>query len=317
MLRQRLISGSLLGLAIILLVLLDAYLASTPRPIVQLQIYGMDLSQWVCNGLISTTIVLVLTWLTVGELVRFAKILGSEPFEMISKVFAAGLVLGPYVSYNMKFGSAYRDESWGMLALAVALGLAFLKQAAWRRTHHAMMNLSVTLFILFYTGGLAGFMPRLRLEVTGSSGALLLLFSVFVVKSTDMGAYFIGSLIGRNKLIQWLSPKKTWEGLFGGLLAAVVASLTIGYLLKYGGYLPLDNQLGGPSVTLIVFGLLAGITSVAGDLCASLLKRDAEVKDSGQTLPGMGGVLDVLDSPLLAAPVVWFFWTRVVGLGHA
>lgn len=301
-------------MAIILLVLLDAYLASTPRPIVQLQVYGLDLSQWVCNGFISTAIVLVLTWLTAGELVRFSRSLGCEPFEWIAKLFAAGLVLGPYVSFNLKFGSAYRDESWGMLALAVALGLAFFVQAAWRRTHHAMMNLSVTLFILFYTGGLAGFMPRLRLEVSGSSGALLLLFSVFVVKATDMGAYFIGSLLGRNKLIHWLSPKKTWEGFFGGLLVAVLSSLTIGYALIYGGHLPLDGRLGGPLTVLTIFGLLAGITSVAGDLCASLLKRDAEVKDSGHTLPGMGGILDVLDSPLLAAPVVWFFWTRVVGL---
>lgn len=316
MLRQRLLSGSLLGVAIILLVFLDAYLASTPRPIVQLQIYGVDLSQWVCNGLISTAIVLVLTWLTVGELIGFARALGCDPFDWIAKVFAAGLVLGPYVSYNLKFGSAYRDESWGMLALAVALGLAFFAQAAWRRTHHAMMNLSTTLFILFYTGGLAGFMLRLRLEVTGSSGALLLLFSVFVVKSTDMGAYFIGSLIGRNKLIHWLSPKKTWEGFFGGLLVAVLVSVGVGHLLIYSGHLPLTTQLGGSVVTLAIFGVLAGVTSVAGDLCASLLKRDAEVKDSGHALPGMGGILDVLDSPLLAAPVVWFFWTRVVGLSH-
>jgi phosphatidate cytidylyltransferase len=122
-------------------------------------------------------------------------------------------------------------------------------------------------------------------------------------------------MVGRNKLIEWLSPKKTWEGFAGGLATAIATAVIAGGWLHSAGVIALpDGWLGFPW-GLVLFGLVMGIVSTAGDLCASLLKRDAAVKDSSQMIPGMGGVLDIFDSPLLTAPVAWFFWTRVMQAG--
>jgi len=236
---------------------------------------------------------------------------GHRPFGLTAQVFAAALVIGPYVSFNLTPITGGYDESLPMLWLAVALGFAFLWQAVKCGTQHAVENVAVTFFIVFYAGGLAGFMTKLRMEVGGPTGVAVLLFSNFLVKITDTGAYFTGRALGRHKLIAWLSPKKTWEGFVGGLVTTVVLALAIGHLLHTAGIVRIEERYMAYSWALVLLGLLLGLFSAAGDLCASLLKRDAAVKDSGQALPGLGGVLDVLDSPLLAAPVAWLFWTRM------
>ena len=175
-----------------------------------------------------------------------------------------------------------------------------------------MENIAITLMILFYGGGLAGFIIKLRMEIGNFEGVVLIMFFIFIVKMTDTGAYFFGMFLGKHKLIPWLSPKKTWEGFWGGLITALILSVGVGSVLQYEGLLPASaNALGFPW-GLLLFGLLMALFSVAGDLCASLLKRDAAVQDSGNSLPGLGGVLDVLDSPLLAAPAAWFYWARLM-----
>jgi phosphatidate cytidylyltransferase len=227
-------------------------------------------------------------------------------------LFAAGLVIGPYLSFNLRHEADWYDESWGMLWVSIALGVAFLWQAVRRGTENATQNVASAVFIIVYTGGLAGYMTRLRMEIGGYEGVAILLFSMFLVKITDVGAFFVGRAFGRHKLIPWLSPQKTWEGFFGGLIVAVVCSVAVGSYLHYGDITRLTEGPLAYPWGMVWFGLLMALFSVAGDLVASLLKRDAAVKDSGKVLPGMGGVLDVLDSPLLAAPVAWFFWTRLV-----
>lgn len=320
MLRQRLISGTLLAAALVGLVILDGYLSSKlPQPALPPTGRAADLRFWLLNGALWTTILLVLTVLTIRELLAFARASGLNPFGRLAFFFAAGLTVGPYIAFNHELLFGWKDESWAMIWIAIALGLGFYLQAARHRTEHAMANLAVTIFIIFYTGGLAGFWTGLRMEVGGWQGATIVLFSIFCVKITDIGAFFIGSRFGRKKLIEWLSPKKTWEGFFGGLASAVLGSVLLGMVLIWTGAIQPDfrPRLPGPTVpvhpvlALAIFGLLMGAISVAGDLCASLLKRDAAVKDSGRVIPGMGGILDVIDSPLLAAPVAWFFWTRI------
>ena len=121
---------------------------------------------------------------------------------------------------------------------------------------------------------------------------------LLVVKFTDIGAYFGGRAFGKHKLIPWLSPGKTWEGLFFGLLTAglvgaICARWTLELLWHRG----------------LIFGIIIGGVGQLGDLLESLMKRDAEVKDSGQLIPGFGGILDVIDSPLLAAPVAYLLFS--------
>jgi phosphatidate cytidylyltransferase len=307
---QRLIFGGLLSTIILALLYADGRLSElVPHGSASLK----TAQDWLRNGAIITIMILLFALLTTRELLRFARATGhSNPFPIVAYVFAAGLVLGPYVNFNLHAGARWSDESWGMMWLALALGMGFYIQATWRRSEHAMVNLASTIFIIFYAGGLAGFMTKLRMEVGGFAGMAVLTLSMIVVKMTDVGAYFVGRLTGRHKLIEWLSPKKTWEGFYGGYAVALACSLILGGWLHYLGIIPLGRTWLGFPGGLIVMGLMLATAAVAGDLFASLLKRDAAMKDSGTGLPGMGGVLDVMDSPLLGAPAAWFFWTRLI-----
>jgi phosphatidate cytidylyltransferase len=131
---------------------------------------------------------------------------------------------------------------------------------------------------------------------------MILVMVLLVVKATDIGAFFGGRAIGRHKLIPWLSPGKTWEGLICGVLfSALVGAL-------------LARYIGLPDFRLtwwkgLIFGAVLGGIGQAGDLLESLMKRDAEVKDSGALVPGFGGILDIIDSPLLAAPFAYLMFS--------
>lgn len=173
-------------------------------------------------------------------------------------------------------------------------------------------NLAFAALSILYLGGLLGFMVQLRLlpwtENLSRGGMVAFLSLVIVVKLSDTGAYVVGNLWGKRKLAPTLSPGKTWEGLAGGLIAAVG-----GAMIALG---PLASALVGPSSRgwlawlggSLLFGLLVGGAGVLGDLAESSLKRDAGVKDSSNWLPGLGGVLDLFDSLLLAAPVAYACW---------
>jgi phosphatidate cytidylyltransferase len=173
-------------------------------------------------------------------------------------------------------------------------------------------SLSSAALSVLYIGGLLGFLVQLRLlPVAGDvahGGLLAMLSMVIVVKATDIGAYTVGRLWGRRKLAPLLSPGKTWEGAAGGLAFALA-----GALLALG---PLAHALGVASnrgwvawvACAAIYALLVSSAGIVGDLAESLLKRDAGVKDSSTWLPGFGGVLDLLDSLLVAAPVAYFCW---------
>jgi phosphatidate cytidylyltransferase len=167
-----------------------------------------------------------------------------------------------------------------------------------RSPYLAWADLGITLAGALYTGGLLGYAPLLAALANraGAAGAFHWLLMVLLgTAACDTGAYFVGSLFGKRKLIPHISPGKTWEGLAGGVLGAVVAALALSSLL-------------GLSVPLaIVLGLVVCAAAVSGDLCESLLKRAAGVKDSGHIIPGHGGVLDRVDSILFVLPAVYWF----------
>lgn len=307
MLRQRLISGTLLVVGLVGLMVLDGLLSALP---------ASGAVYWLTHGAICTLLVTLITLGVVRELLALAAALGYRPLRFETYVFAASLALGPWIGFNLQRTSAWygQDESWGMLWLTIALGYCFCAQAVRRGTRGAIVNIAITLLYIFLAGGLAGYMTRLRMEVGGPEGAAILVFSMLVAKLTDIGAYFTGLLAGRHKLVPWLSPKKTWEGFFGGVLTATLGSLGLGLLLDQVGLVRFDHLRISTPLALTLFGLLMAAFATAGDLAESLIKRDAQVKDSGDSVPGMGGVLDVADSALLAAPVAWFYWLRLVPL---
>lgn len=154
-----------------------------------------------------------------------------------------------------------------------------------------------TLLAFVYVGMMVGTWLLVRCEV----GPWVMAGAVLTVKASDIGAYAAGMSFGRHKMIPWLSPAKSWEGLAGGIaLAAAVG----GAMAWWSAGLP-DPRDHVPVALGAATGAVLGLVGPFGDLVESLLKRGAGVKDSGSVLPGMGGVFDVLDSPLMAGPVVW------------
>lgn len=166
-------------------------------------------------------------------------------------------------------------------------------------------EITVAIFGFVYIPVLFGFLTKiLGLELVDASGAdssrYYVLYLLAVTKFTDMGAYAIGSLIGRHKMVPHVSPGKTWQGFGGAIFGAFVASF--GSLALFGERIPLIT-----SVHAVGLALALSLVAVLGDLSESIIKRGCAAKDSGHKMPGIGGVLDLIDSVLFTAPVMYFY----------
>jgi len=178
------------------------------------------------------------------------------------------------------------------------------------RPGHSVVNVALLVFTVAYTGVLISFLAALRLIDMGPRGLAAVVSVILVVKLTDTGAYFTGrtlsSVIKTHKMTPILSPGKTWEGAIGGLLSAVFGSCLF-FAVIYPWLLG-PKHVVPPVWTWIVYGVVLCISGTLGDLAESLMKRDMERKDSSTWLPGLGGVLDVLDSILMSAPPAYLCW---------
>lgn len=169
-----------------------------------------------------------------------------------------------------------------------------------------LVRIAITLLIVSYIGVLTSFLITLRTFQNNEIGMLALLSVIICTKASDTGAYLVGRKLGRRKLAPRLSPGKTIEGALGGFLLACLGA----WMVK--SWLGPIIGVAGVNVSIpwnwLVFGLLIAIAGLAGDLTESLIKREFDCKDSGNLLPGMGGILDVLDSLLFTAPVGYLCW---------
>ena len=222
-----------------------------------------------------------------------------RPYRIISTLGSWALIVHAFCTQFPRF----RPISTSTLAFIVVFVMLFaaLRRASGMHTQEAIIRMAGTVLATLYLGGLAWFLLALRVtrseHFTGTTAVVLMI--LLCVKFTDVGAYFGGRKFGKRKLILWLSPGKTWEGLFFGMLTAGVVGGAFGLLIP--------EQLAWWKGFL--FGVVIGGIGQVGDLLESLMKRDAEVKDSGQSIPGFGGVLDVIDSPLLAAPFAYLLFS--------
>ena len=196
---------------------------------------------------------------------------------------------------------------WPMVALALGVMAAFVAEM-WRYTGPGRVTeqLAASVLSLAYVGVLLSFTIQLRLFDGADWGVPALMSLVIVVKMCDTGAYAVGRLIGRHKMTPLLSPGKTFEGLAGGLAFACFGSWLA--FQKLNPLMVSGDDRGAPAWGWLAYGLLVGLAGVIGDLAESLLKRDLGQKDSSRWMPGFGGVLDVLDSVLMAAPVAYLCW---------
>ena len=192
----------------------------------------------------------------------------------------------------------------GPLALTVPLLLVFAAgalQCRFKRVDGFAQTIGATLLGYAVIGLPLGFWILLRQD----RDAWTLAGAILCVKSADIGAYFTGIAIGRHKMIPWLSPGKSWEGLAGGVVLSGLVGAGLAWVSSSEAA---ANRFVDPVAVGygVIVALVLGLIGTCGDLFESLLKRGAGVKDSGALLPGMGGLYDVFDSLLLAGPFAWW-----------
>jgi phosphatidate cytidylyltransferase len=240
-----------------------------------------------------------------------------RPYRLIAGIGSMGLILHAFLTQFPPFQNIAASVL-AFIVVSIPL-LAALRRAAGKQTQEAITAMAGTILATLYLGGLGWFMMAIRVKhsqvaepgqppVHEFHGRTMVILAILLmVKSTDIGAYFGGRKLGRHKLIPWLSPGKTWEGLFCGLLTAgVVGAL---FCIPWAGK---GSGRALPNVPLwkgFIFGVILGGIGQLGDLLESLMKRDADVKDSGRLIPGFGGILDVIDSPLLASPFAYLLFS--------
>lgn len=162
-----------------------------------------------------------------------------------------------------------------------------------------------TILGIVYVGVLGSFLAQLRFLHGADRGLFALALVVGATKGTDIGAYTFGKLFGRHLMTPKLSPKKTWEGAAGGLIFAVAIVTGLCFLERsVTGQMTLPAWPGR-----LAFALGVSVAGQIGDLAESMIKREAGVKDASSMIPGFGGVLDLLDSLMLAAPAGWAILT--------
>jgi phosphatidate cytidylyltransferase len=212
------------------------------------------------------------------------------------------LMIGTFLNLTGLVGTSgsparVNDFETGFLILFV-LGLC-LRQFFSRSNTAGILAISTTLFGLMYVPWLLNFIQKINF-FAGVEGNYYVLYFIVITKFSDTGAYAVGSLIGRHKMIPRISPGKTWEGFGGALVVSTLASLLF---LHFAG-----RHLAGMNVLhAVVLGVILSVAAVVGDLIESIFKREAGVKDSGKFFPGIGGILDLLDSLLFNAPIMYLY----------
>jgi phosphatidate cytidylyltransferase len=246
-----------------------------------------------------TAILLVGCW----EFFRMLRLRGFPCRPGVAATFVVLLMAAAWIEIRRPCGIPEWLDVRGLeLYLLLIMGLVFTTFVAYiitiERTGGDMTGATAgvgwTILVVLTLGVPGVFLAKVRfLSADPVEGCLYLLLMLGTVKLSDIGAYAVGSTLGRHKLVPTLSPKKTWEGLAGALVGGTVAAVAIGCLW---------GRFTWPQ--MLVFGLAVSIAAVLGDLGESLIKRACGVKDSGP-IPGFGGILDILDSVLGAAPVAY------------
>ncbi len=262
------------------------------------------------GGLLYLAIVMAIGVLAQQEFYGLLEDKGARALRSVGLGFGAAVILVAY------FGNEYH----AMLLMTASLLVLMVAQLGKNRIQEAMASLSGTFFGVFYVAWLLSHAVLLRqfsdgaashydpallvtLGVTPDSGIFLMIFTLVAIVGCDAGAYFAGRAWGRRKLAPQISPNKSVEGALGGVIFGVFCAL--GAKAVFDWQWP-DLSMAVPWSAALGFSLALCGVGIIGDLVESLLKRDAEVKDTGTLLPGTGGVLDRIDSNLLAIPVMYY-----------
>lgn len=271
-------------------------------------------------GLVTAIFISHRSWGVLGLIGVLAMIATIEYFQMLRaasvKCFPrCGILLAAIYSGGMYWhflrGGTSVSLDVDALAVFIAVAVPFALQLRDPiRGIEGLLAVAANLLGFVYIAFLFNFTARVTFIAPGASalpglvansGAVLLLWLLAVTKFTDMGAYIVGSMIGRHKMIPHVSPGKTWEGFGGALLFAQLAACGL-YALC-----PVELAFLKGWGHVVFLGALLAVLAVIGDLAESVLKRSINAKDSGKMLPGIGGSLDLIDSLCFTAPALYFY----------
>lgn len=255
------------------------------------------------GGIYYLILVLVFTVLGLNEFYTIMKTRGYNPWKVLGMIGGGLLVAGTFI-----LDSYFLNIYFTLLILSILVAQLFR-----RELEVSISRISVTLFGILYPAWLlshAVLLRNLTIENPGSLhlfnllswgkntlGISLVLFTLAATFMNDTGAYFIGRKWGKNKLARRVSPNKTVEGLVGGIIFTIITCILMRYILS----LSLDY------INLIVLALVLSLSALLGDLVESMLKREVDIKDSGNIFPGHGGILDRADSLLFTLPIAYYY----------
>jgi phosphatidate cytidylyltransferase len=307
MLHYRIIFGSLLVLVAIGSFWLDNHVATIRLNEAYRQWLGREtLPGGLVMALITVTVLIPLSG---RELVRIFRALGIAAHTWLVSLAAAATCLVVYAT------PTELSAPIGVSIIASVLVAAFVGTLLWHSRHAQAQGVVAAAGAMMFSVALLGLMMGFYLAMRRQHSAWVVLGVLLITKSCDIGAYFTGRFLGRHRMIPWLSPKKTWEGLAGGVAMAALVAMGLAWVTQHTQLAAVYQTIHGRAVLVdqkysVVWAAMAGVllalVGQLGDLMMSLFKRDVGFKDSGSLLPGFGGVLDVLDSPLLVAPAA--FW---------
>ena len=236
-----------------------------------------------------------------------AVVAGLAGWELLSFV-SSGMTRPPRVVTMVAIGLLFAINFRWPDMLPAALGGLSLGLLVWCSfalpTEQVMASAAHAVFALLYTGATMVTLPML---FTSEDGKSVVLFLVCCVWAGDIAALYVGRSIGRHRMAPRLSPNKTWEGAVGSLVGSVAIAAALYGLAELMNAHDLNMLLyTGPLPRWLALALVVNVAAQVGDLVESALKRSVGVKDSGNLLPGHGGMLDRVDALLLAAPVLWY-----------
>ena len=296
MLGRRLASAAVIISVLIGLIAIDLYL-------------GRD-SVLGRSGLIVSPVCFIVAMMFAGEMTslfrQHCSDLISLPVVLIAGISVA-ICSVPIMWRDYPVDCSIGLFGWTMIALAFAVGMTVLlsvikydenRLASAVCAYSVLIHVQVILLFGF-------FIAHRLLFFDNATGMLALITLITTVKMSDAAAYFVGRAIGQRKLAAKLSPGKTVEGFLGGFFGAILGTAIVVYLVEH---FLIEIERTIPIWWVIVYSVAITIAGVVGDLTESLFKRDAKIKDSSSWLPGLGGVLDITDSLVFAAPISFFLW---------
>ena len=256
------------------------------------------------GGFYFTIAVTILTYFALLELFRMAEFKGIKPATKTALVSCSLIIISTYLEVNGILEKGISNATLSISSIVICTWLLLQPKPG------KIADIATSIFGLFYLGFLPSFWIKLREldSIVASShyngngfsnynnlGLHITLITCFLIVSSDIGSYFIGKKFGKTFLSP-ISPSKTIEGLLGGILCSIITGIVFSFIFNWGNYVLIGS----------VFGVFVSLMALVGDLIESMMKRDAKLKDSGNLLPGHGGILDRIDSYIFTPSLIFY-----------